>query len=241
MRCRAIWLVFIALVCGCGTSSTETPMQSAYAPQIIGGNVLVADLPAPPASRDGDTQLIAANDVLLVDFFGVDQLDRTVQVDGRGHIALPLVGNLAAAGISQRELETAIASAYARDYLQSPQVSVFVKESAGQRVTIDGEVNRAGLYPVTASTTLLQVLAQAGNVNEIGNARQVLVFRPVGNQRMVASYDVEAARAGRAADPAIFGGDLIVVPSSAARIARHNLKDMLGVASSVGRLATLGL
>lgn len=238
---RTVALVVVLAVSACTPSTAERPVGVAFEPQVVGHTVLVENLPAPDAALDGDPQPIAANDILTVDFYGADQLDRTVRVDAKGEIALPLVGNIEAAGVSQRELESTIAVAYAEDYLQSPQVSVFIKESVGQRVTIDGEVNRAGIYPVLPTTTLLQVIAQAGNFNTVANNRQVLVFRPMDGLRYVASYDVVALRSGRSHDPRIFGGDMVVVPGSAAKLARNNLRDLLGVAGSVGSLAALGL
>jgi len=63
---------------------------------------MVAELP-PPAARNGAEQPISANDVLMIDIFQVDSLDRTVQVDAAGNISLPLIGNIKAAGKTVRE------------------------------------------------------------------------------------------------------------------------------------------
>ncbi|HEV7415573.1 MAG TPA: polysaccharide biosynthesis/export family protein [Tianweitania sediminis] len=237
LRCLILGLLAVS---GCTTASNYEPSLFSGEQQVIGTTVLTGALPEPTTAADGNPQIVA-NDVLTVNVYGAAQLDRTVQVDANGEIALPLVGSIEAAGASHRELENTIALAYARDYLQSPQVSVFVKESVGQQVTVDGEVNRAGIYPVTARTTLLQVIAQAGNFTSLANNRKVLVFRPSGGLRYVAVYDVVALRNGRSPDPHIFGGDMVVVPSSAAKLVRHELKDLLGAAASVGSLAALGL
>jgi polysaccharide biosynthesis/export protein len=241
MTRKLLAMLGVAALAGCTSTAAEAPLDLVQTPALTGTTMLVEDLPLPTAASDGDTQLIAANDTLLVDFYGADQLDRTVQVDAKGEIALPLVGSITAAGTSQGELETSIASAYAQDYLQSPVVSVLVKDSVGRRVTVDGEVNRAGIYPVASDATLLQVLAQAGNFSPVANHRQVLVFRPIGEDRFVASFDVAAARSGRGDNPQIFGGDMVVVPSSSMKLARGDLKDILSLAGSAGRLATLGL
>lgn len=234
-----VLMIAAALFLQACSSSTNAAVPTS--PTTIGMTSLVSDLPSPPANSGGETQLVSRSDVLDIRFLGAGELDRTVQVDGRGEIALPLVGALGAEGRSLRDLETSVASAYAQDYLQSPQVSILLKEAAGRQVTIDGAVARAGLYPATASATLLQMLAQGGGFSEIADPTQVLVFRPIGERRFVAAYDVAAIRRGERPDPAVHGGDVIVVPDSASKLARRDLRDILGMARNVGSLAVLGL
>ena len=142
-----------------GQSTTTNSMKAAPVPGATAGQLRVVEqLPPPQQGADGVSQKIAKNDVLEIDVFQVDELDRTVQVNSSGFISLPLIGEVEAAGKSARELEQNLVQAYGERYLQSPQISVFVKESVGQRVVVDGEVNKAGIYPVTADTTLLAVV-----------------------------------------------------------------------------------
>lgn len=209
-------------------------------PQTVGDVSLVASLPE-PVLADGGRESLGPGDVVSVQVFGVPELDRTVQIDAGGQITLPLIGAVQAGGRSASALEAAIAQGYGARYLQSPQVGVIVKEAFGRRVTVDGAVNRAGMFPGTGETTLLQVLALAGGLNATADPTRVLVFRKVGAKRYVASFDVKRMREGRASDPRIAGGDIVIVPDSAARLARNNLKDILGLAGSVGTLAALGL
>ncbi|MBB4004836.1 polysaccharide biosynthesis/export family protein [Aurantimonas endophytica] len=199
----------------------------------------MANLPAPVDTRDGADQLISANDVLEVDVFQVDDLDRVVQVDASGQITVPLVGTVTAAGKSVRALEAELERSYGATYLQSPDITVFVKESAGQKVTVDGEVARAGLLPVTAGSTLQQVIAQAGGFRPVADATKVFLFRDYGSERLVMNVNVSDIRAGRASDPRVFGGDTIVVFSSASKVALQNLKEAMGVAGSAARLAVI--
>ncbi len=200
---------------------------------------VVDELPAPLNSDGGRLQFIAQNDILEVDVFGVDELDRTVEVDSTGQISLPLVGQVIAAGKTQRQLEAELRSLYGSRYLESPQISVNVKESAGQRVTVEGEVVKAGIYPISSRATLLRSIAQAQGFSKIANPSKVYVFRKRGTQNFVANYDVDAIRGGRRSDPRVYGGDTIVVFSSSGKVAMENLKSVLGIATSAGRLAVL--
>ena len=59
---------------------------------------VVSVLPPPQNTRQGADQLISENDLLEVDVFQVDDLDRTVRVDSNGRITMPLIGAIQAAG-----------------------------------------------------------------------------------------------------------------------------------------------
>ena len=218
---------------GVGKTQTTSNMQTAAIPGASAGGLrVVKELPPPPPGEDGASQQIAKNDVLQVDVFQVDELDRVVQVDSLGYIALPLIGQIEAAGNSVSELAKKIEAKYGQKYLQSPEVSVFVKESIGQRVVVNGEVAKTGIYPVTAESSLLAVVTQAGGLTQIADQSKVYVYRKYGEQKLVANYHVGSIRSGKRPDPLIYGGDVIVVFASATRVAMRNLLDVARVASA---------
>lgn len=243
-------LVASLAISACTSTSSTTPsssnsvdalqLTSSSAP-LSGGSALkvVKDLPAPQNTQNGSEQPLSPNDVLEVNVFQVDNLNRTVQVDSGGQISLPLIGTVTAAGKTVRQLEQEIETAYGAKYLQSPDVTIFVKESIGQRITIDGEVNKAGIYPVSSNSSLLDAIALAGNFSSVGDARKVFVYRSIGQNTLVANYDVEGIRTGKSPNPRIYGGDKIVVFPSKSKVAMSNLKDALGIASSAARIAVI--
>lgn len=162
---------------------------------------------------------IGPSDLLAVTVFQIQDLDREVRVNNAGQVSLPLIGAVAAAGRTVAELETQIARQYAARYLQDPQVSVFVKEFASQRVTVGGAVEKPGIYPMTSSRlSLLQALALAQGLDEVGNEHNVIVFRTVAGQRLFARFDVQAIRNGTHPDPEIMGEDVIVVDDAAGKV-----------------------
>ena len=161
-----------ASVAGCSSASGPVGPGSTDALQLAstgsteGGLSVVRDLPSPGNASGGSDQPLSPGDVLEVDVFQVDNLDRTVQIDASGRISLPLVGSVTAGGVTLRDLEQEVERAYGAQYLQSPDVTIFVKESAGQRVTVDGEVMKAGIYPVTGDASLLDAVALAGGFQD---------------------------------------------------------------------------
>lgn len=245
----ALMLLQAALLAGCTTSGgsgegleSGYPVSPASATASIPSNAgalltIVKDLPPPPDTKGGMDQPIAQGDVLEVDVFQVDDLDRTVQVGSDGQISLPLIGTVEAAGKTTSTLKNEIEKAYGAKYLQSPDVTIFVKDSAGQRVTVSGAVRRAGVFPVTGNTSLVQALAQAGGFNEIADKSKVYVFRDFGSRKLVANYDVGRIEDGKLADPRVYGGDTIVAFDSATKIAGRNLRAILGGAASAVSIA----
>jgi polysaccharide export outer membrane protein len=87
------------------------------------------------------------------------------------------------AGLTSAEAETLIAGLYSKNYLQNPEVSVFVKEFTRQNVTIDGAVAKPGIYPLKGQTTLLQALANAGGQGALTDMTDVVLFRMEENER----------------------------------------------------------
>src|SRR2546423_423248 len=135
---------------------------------------------------------IGPEDLLEIQVFGVDQLARTVRVNSRGNISLPLIGTVELANMTAHEAEGAIAAKLADNFLQDPQVSVFIKEYTSQRVTIEGAVNRPGIYPLRGHTTLLRSLAVAGGQASLSDMSEVLLFREATpGKRETLTYDVD--------------------------------------------------
>jgi len=179
-------------------------------------------VPLVPVARD---YRVGPNDLIDIEVLDLDNLKRTVRVNAAGAISLPLVGAIQVGGLTSQELEERIAAKYREKYLQNPQVSVFIKEFTTERITVEGAVNKPGIYPLTGQITLLRALALAGGFGPIANAGEVMLFRNTENgRREVAVFDVDAIRAGRSDDPTIKGDDLIVVQRDTAR---RVLKDSL--------------
>jgi polysaccharide export outer membrane protein len=161
---------------------------------------------------------IGPEDLLELQVFGVEQLSRSVRVNANGMVSLPLIGVLSVAGLTAQEAESAIAARLARDYLQDPQVSLFIKEFTTQRVTIEGAVNKPGIYPLRGETTLLRSLAIAGGQGSLSDMSEVMVFRTdAKGQRVALAYDVERIRRGEVEDPKVVNDDVIVVNRSKVR------------------------
>jgi polysaccharide export outer membrane protein len=185
-----------------------------------------ASLPAPDTTSasgayQGATDYrIGAQDLLNISVFGVEELNKDVRVNSNGQISLPLIGTAMAGGKTIPELEAELAKKYAAGYLQNPQVTVFVKEFTSQRITIEGAVNKPGIYPITGKTTLLQAIALAEGVDDkVADLGGIVVMRTVDGKRQAAVFDLREVRRGTMDDPQLYGDDIVVVEQSGSKTA----------------------
>ena len=186
-------------------------------------------LPPPDTSRlyglhEGASEYrIGAQDLLQISVLGVPELSRDVRVNANGQISLPLIDGVMAGGRTIPELEQEIATKLMERYLQNPQVSVFVKEYTSQRVTLEGALNKPGIYPLTGTTTLLQAVALAGGLDPLAQREGVVIFRQIEGKKMAAVFDLTRITDGTVVDPQIYGEDIIVVARSGTRSSLQEL------------------
>jgi polysaccharide export outer membrane protein len=178
---------------------------------------LASSRSASVAKVENTPNKIGPQDVLDVSVFKVPELSKTVQVADSGSINLPLVGEIQVAGKSAQEVERDLTVKLGAKYLQSPQVTVFVKEYNSQRVTVDGAVKRPGVYTIRTRTSLSQLIAMAEGLDTSAASSNVVVFRNVNGRRTAARFDLDEIRSGRSEDPAMQQGDVVMVDSSAAK------------------------
>jgi polysaccharide biosynthesis/export protein len=188
------------------------------------------ELPAPDRSdlvAESRPYLIGAFDRLVIDVFGIPELSaREVQTDASGRISFPLAGVVEAAGRTPAEIETEIEDRLRTRYVRDPQVTVNLKETVSQVITVDGQVKQPGLYPVIGKMTLMRAVATASGAGEFAQLDDVVIFRTVKGQKLAALYDLKAIRRGNYADPEVFANDVVVVGESEAR---KIFKDALSV------------
>ena len=195
----------------------------------------LADLPMPQAAdvvRSTRSAFVGPFSELRVEVFGVPDMQRDIMTDGEGNFAFPLVGTIEAAGKTPNDISEEIRRKLTGRYIRNPQVTVNFKSSANPlavqslAVTVDGQVNRSGAYPVVGRVTLMRAVALAGGTNEFAKLEDVVVFRDVGAQKYVGIYNLGAIRRGNYPDPEIFPNDVVIVGDTPAR---RRFKDILQV------------
>jgi polysaccharide export outer membrane protein len=108
---------------------------------------------------------IGREDVLEVVVWHEPELSRVMPVRPDGFIALPLAGEVQAAGKTPSELKDMLTKALT-PYVKDVSVAVLIREINGPRYSVMGEVAHAGTFPLRGSVSVTQALATAGGPTE---------------------------------------------------------------------------
>jgi len=161
--------------------------------------------------------LIGPFDKLKIDVFGIEDLSKEVQIDASGRLSFPLIGVVEASGLTPGELANALEKRLQGRYVRDPQVTVNLEETVSQVITVDGQVDKPGLYPVIGRMTLMRAVATAGGTSEFAKLNDVVIFRSVNGEQLAGLYNLKSIRRGNYSDPEVFANDVIVVGDSQAR------------------------
>lgn len=161
--------------------------------------------------------IIGPEDILEITVWKNADLSKQVQVRPDGRISLPLLGDISAVAKTPVQLTEEI-SAGLRAYMESPTVSIMVKEVNSYQIYVLGEVNKPGKYPLKSKTTLLQGITVAGGFTAMAARNKIVIFRfstksGEGLTKLKASYDDIVVRDGSSQNMELKPGDQIVVPS----------------------------
>ncbi len=181
-------------------------------PALPGGSEAYSVIPARDASKPEPLYRLGAGDKISVVVFQEPDLSvESAVIDEAGNVQVPLIGQVKATGQSATELSETIAQMLGARYIRNPKVVVGVSERFQQVVAVEGQVNKPGVYTIDRTYTLLSALARAESPTKVAKLDEVVVFRIVNGQRMGAVFNLAEIRAGRAPDPQILGGDIVVV------------------------------
>jgi polysaccharide export outer membrane protein len=168
------------------------------------------------SSEPGDI-LIGEGDLLQISVFEANELDKTVRVNSRGFISLPLVGEVQVSGLTAIEAEEKIEEMYERRFIKDPHVSIFVEEQISQRITLVGQFKNPGTYDYLSNQRLLDVIALGGGLSEqAGQAVQVRRTRYVQGEPNTFIVDLDRLIKGGNVELNIRlnGGDVLFVPEA---------------------------
>lgn len=132
-------------------------------------------------------------------------------VSSGGLISLPLIGSIPAAGKTAAELSDDITARLNARFLRNARTAVSVATATNYTVTVDGAVNKPGIYDIPGQLKLSQALAVAGGGAQFAKMNEIIVFRDIDGQRYAARYDMNDIRAGRTPDLRLRQSDTVVV------------------------------
>ena len=164
-------------------------------------------------SAHADELVLGGGDVVKISVYGNPDLAVDTRVSESGFITMPLVGQVGVAGLSTAAAETKIASMLqSGGFVKNPQVNLLVTALTSQQVSVLGQVNRAGRYPIDGPRSVLDLLALAGGISPDGGDVVTVIRKRNGK---ILKDQVDTTELMRSADmtgnPDVQAGDIIFV------------------------------
>ena len=145
---------------GCAGGKMVPPVQT---PKLASSHELL-ELSERRSQEASSEYRISEGDQIVVNVFGVEELNTTTVVSNSGSIMLPLLGPVVLEGMTSEEAAEHLAAKWGRRYLIDPVVSVHIAEHRRTMTRILGEVARPGTYEMPQNATLLDLIAMAGGL-----------------------------------------------------------------------------
>ena len=158
-----------------------------------------------------DEYRLGAGDKLRIEVYKDAQLSQSVQIRPDGKITLPLVGDMAATGMTPIELRDQI-TAQLKEYITNPTVTVIVVEATSAHAYVMGEVAHPGEVSLHGPVTIVQAIAMAGGFKEFANTKEVKVLRPNGRGVQTLHFNYKDILNGDATPMLLRSGDTVIVP-----------------------------
>lgn len=209
MRARLSFCLAVALgLGGCvGRKAELAPAGQAFS----GAQAPAVDAGAAEGYRLGPL------DTLSVRVFNEPELSIEEQaIDQSGRFSMPLVGLVQAAGRTAEEVESDITARLNERYLRDAKVSVATVKPVNYTFTVDGEVDKPGVYPIPGRITLSQAVALGEGPSQDAKLDDVVIVRQMNGQRYAARFSLVDVRSGRFPDPEVKQSDVVIVGLSRA-------------------------
>lgn len=158
---------------------------------------------------------IRPDDKLQFSYWENPNLNTTATVGKDGGIELPIIGRIAAAGLTIKQLRDKIVSQMALYNRVITQLSIVVLDYGSNTVYVTGQVRAPGRYSFEEIPNLWDIILQAGGHLETAFLDQVTVVRKEGNGEVFVVDLSKALRQGQLNTlPKIYPGDTIDVPGT---------------------------
>ena len=171
----------------------------------------------PKAGATGDKAtsvagvLIGEGDLLQVSLYGWPDFNEQVRVSSTGEISLPLIGQVEVRGLSTTQAESVISKRLETGgFFNNPQVTVGDREFATQGISVLGEVQKPGVYPILGPRKLFDLISAAGGTSPKAGNRILISHRvnPQDVQTVTLSDDPQKSLT---ANVDVLPGDTVVV------------------------------
>lgn len=211
---KSISIITLLLACMLLSACMQQPVRKAVKhPATPPPQQTTERAEAPPAPE----YPLGPGDIVKITVYNNPDLTTEAQISQTGTISFPLVGEVKIGGLSRANAEKAIAKSLGDGgFVPNAHVNMLVTEYRSQQVSVIGEVNKPGKYPINQMVTLTDLIAMAGGISPKGG-NLVTIIRKDANGRTV-QYEVNFKNLLAGGDPErnvrIDSDDIIYVPQA---------------------------
>jgi polysaccharide export outer membrane protein len=201
------------LVLGASAAAAQTspPAPPAQSTMPAGAATAAAPRPTDPVVPPG--YVIGTDDVLAIVYWEDKEMTSEAQVRPDGRIALPLINEVVAAGLTPEQLREKLTEE-SKKYMEDANITVVVRQINSRKAFITGEVNKPGTYPLTSPMTVMQLIAMAGGLREYADAKRIVIMRTENGKPTSLRFNYKDVIDGKNLEQNIQlkPGDTVVVP-----------------------------
>ena len=199
-------------VTGCASAS-KTPVSNAVQNRLTNQDVSSALR----QMRSSQSYVLQPGDLVEIQVYMEDDMNRVLRLSGNGNITFPLVGNVKLSGLTLEQAEHKLAHRLTA-YIRQPQVSMLVKEYGNKTVYVLGQVSRPAAIqiPPEKPLTVLEAITSVGGFTDVANTSKVRVLRVENGKQKTIDVDVTqiTKQGNKSMDIALQPGDVVFVPQS---------------------------
>lgn len=156
---------------------------------------------------------LGAGDVVRINVYNNPDLSLETRVSEAGTISYPLLGEVGVQSLTPVAASKKIAGLLEKGgFIRNAQVNIIVAVMQSQQVSVLGQVNRPGRFPVDGIRNLTDVLALAGGISaDAGDTVTIIRDHNGENKKQVIDLIDMVRSNGTPGNVAILAGDIIYV------------------------------
>ena len=206
-NCRSRNIASLLVVALAAPAFGQAPTQPPSAAATSAPSGTAPQLNLPP------DYVIGPDDVLGIVYWKDKDMTTDAHVRPDGRIALPLLNDVQAAGLTPEQLREKLTEE-SKKYMEDPSITVLVRQINSRKAFITGEVNKPGPYPLITPTSVMQLIAMAGGLKEYANGKGIIIMRTENGRPISLKFNYKDVIAGKnlKQNVELKPGDTVVVP-----------------------------
>lgn len=206
--------IFSLIVFFAGYALAQTPAGSSAAQDsavTIAPNKEEQPAIKPATDRPTTSLKLGAGDLVQMQVFGVPEMTQETRIDGDGNLTVALVGGVHVEGLTSTQAERLVELKLKEGgYLKDPHVALFVKEYVTQGISVMGEVQKPGIYPMLGAQRLFDAISSAGGTTTKAGRVVTITHRDDPQQPVIVQMNSDGSNAA-SSNVDIQPGDTVVV------------------------------